>query len=232
VQWQPPLTSFVRGTSRQSRFSATRYLPVLCSQYVVFTPGCCSVREYSVESQGRPGVASSHVSLRQGVVGAGDSVGGPVRVWSVPSSHEDNRLSWPDRQAVRCASDNTELELNRCDRSDLAGRYPWDYNSCIGLTVYAAKVSKPMLDVAGIGVKCRLSRDTGQSCFRQRHSRIRSAPTGVRCFGSRTPRPRMLHFSSFSSVIRGRSRFAAICRSALRAAALSSESDSYLSDHA
>ena len=51
------------------------------------------------------------------------SVGGPVRVWSVPSSHEVNRLSWPDRQAVRCASDDTELEHNRCDRSTLAGRW-------------------------------------------------------------------------------------------------------------
>jgi hypothetical protein len=77
----------------------------------------------SVESRGRPGVASSHVSLRRGVVGAGDSVGGPVRVWSVPSSHEDNRLSWPDRQAVRCASDDTELEHNSCDRSDLERRW-------------------------------------------------------------------------------------------------------------
>jgi len=42
----------------------------------------------------------------------------PIRLWSVPSSHENDQLSWPDRQTVRCAGDDTELEHNNCDRAD------------------------------------------------------------------------------------------------------------------
>jgi hypothetical protein len=83
------------------------------------TPGCCPVREYPVESRGCPGAASSHVSLRRGVVGAGDCVRRAIRVRSVPSSHEDNRLSWPDRQTVRRASYDSELEHNNCDHTNV-----------------------------------------------------------------------------------------------------------------
>ena len=83
--------------------------------------GCCSVREYSVESWGRPDVASSFVSLRWRVVGAGDRVRRPVRLWNVPAPHEDNRVSRPNRQVVRRASDDTELEHNHCDPANLEG---------------------------------------------------------------------------------------------------------------
>src|SRR5207244_1468545 len=67
------------------------------------------------------GLASSRVSLRCGVVGAGDGFARPVRVWNVPPPHEDNRLSWPDRQAIRRASDDTELEHNSCDPANFEG---------------------------------------------------------------------------------------------------------------
>ena len=79
------------------------------------------VREHPVESGRRPGIASSHVSLRRGMVGEGNGTGRPVRVWNVPSSHEDNRLSRPDRQAVRRTSDDTELEHNNCDPANFEG---------------------------------------------------------------------------------------------------------------
>src|SRR5438876_9325104 len=55
------------------------------------------------------------------VVGAGDGFARPVRVWNVPPPHEDNRLSWPDRQAIRRASDDTELEHNSCDPANFEG---------------------------------------------------------------------------------------------------------------
>lgn len=78
------------------------------------------VRFVSILSKagGCPGVASGHVSLGRGVVGAGDCVRGTVRVRNVPSSHEDNRLSWPDRQTVRRASYDSELEHNNCDHAN------------------------------------------------------------------------------------------------------------------
>jgi Protein of unknown function (DUF1697) len=38
-----------------------------------------------------------HISARRGVVRASNRVEGPIRLWSVPSAHEDHRLSWPDR---------------------------------------------------------------------------------------------------------------------------------------
>ena len=34
------------------------------------------------------------------------------------SPHEDDRLSWPNRQAVRCAGNYTQLEHNSCRRAD------------------------------------------------------------------------------------------------------------------
>jgi hypothetical protein len=42
----------------------------------------------------------------------------PIRLRSVPSSYENDQLSWPDRQTVRCAGDDTELEHNNGDRAD------------------------------------------------------------------------------------------------------------------
>ena len=44
-----------------------------------------------------------------------------IRVRDVPPSDEDDRLSWPDRQTLRCASDDTELEHDNRDRADLEG---------------------------------------------------------------------------------------------------------------
>lgn len=46
----------------------------------------------------------------------------PVCLWRVPSPHEDDRLSGPDRQAVRGVGDNTELEHNNGHRADLKGQ--------------------------------------------------------------------------------------------------------------
>src|ERR1039458_8004304 len=34
-------------------------------------------------------------------------------------SHEDNRLSWPDRQTLRRASSDSELEHNNCDHTNV-----------------------------------------------------------------------------------------------------------------
>ena len=47
--------------------------------------------------------------------------GRTIRIWPVPSSHEDDQLSWPDRQALRCAGHDTELEHDNRDRADLEG---------------------------------------------------------------------------------------------------------------
>src|SRR6266581_3684782 len=57
-------------------------------------------------------------SAKWGVAVASHRVGEPIRLRSVPSSHENDRLSWPDRQTVRRTGDDTELEHNRCDRAD------------------------------------------------------------------------------------------------------------------
>jgi hypothetical protein len=42
-----------------------------------------------------------------------------VRVRNVPSSHEDHRLSWPDRQTVRSAGHDSELEHNNYDHTNV-----------------------------------------------------------------------------------------------------------------
>ena len=62
-----------------------------------YAPDVVWFREYPLESWRHPGIASSQVSVRWRVVGAGDRVERPVRTRNVPSSHEDNRLSRPDR---------------------------------------------------------------------------------------------------------------------------------------
>src|SRR2546430_9898368 len=43
----------------------------------------------------------------------------PIRLRSVPSSHENDRLSGPDRQTGRRAGDDAELEHHGCDRANL-----------------------------------------------------------------------------------------------------------------
>ena len=53
------------------------------------------------------------------MVGAGSGVERPVRVWSVPSSHENDCLPWTDRQALRRACNDTELEHDSGDHPDL-----------------------------------------------------------------------------------------------------------------
>jgi len=55
------------------------------------------------------------------MVGTGDGLKRPIRLWDVPSPYEDDRLSWPDRQALRRAGDDTELEHDSCNRADLEG---------------------------------------------------------------------------------------------------------------
>src|ERR1017187_6768877 len=40
---------------------------------------------------------------------------------NLDSSDEDDWLSWPDRQALRRAGDDPELEHDSCDRADLEG---------------------------------------------------------------------------------------------------------------
>jgi hypothetical protein len=42
----------------------------------------------------------------------------PIRIWSLPSSHEDNPLSRGDRQIVRCFGDDTQLEHDSFGRED------------------------------------------------------------------------------------------------------------------
>src|SRR5207245_9929442 len=77
--------------------------------------------EHPVESRPRPGFHSSHASAKWGVAFASYRVEKPIRLRGVPSSHENDRLSWPGRQTVRRASDDTDLEHNSCDRADLEG---------------------------------------------------------------------------------------------------------------
>jgi hypothetical protein len=74
------------------------------------TPGYRSIREHPFESQPPPGFHSMHTSAVRGVVCANYRVEKPIRLRSVSSPHENDRLSWPNRQIVRRASDDTELE--------------------------------------------------------------------------------------------------------------------------
>ena len=84
----------------------------------VVTPGYGSIREHPVESRPRPGFHSMHTSALRGVVRASYCVEKPIRLRSVSSPHENQRLSWPDRQTVRCAGDDTELEHHNRHRAD------------------------------------------------------------------------------------------------------------------
>ena len=61
------------------------------------------------------------LSLRWPVVGAGDGVRRPVRVWHVQAPHEDHRLPRTDRQTLRRACHDTELEHDRCHPANLEG---------------------------------------------------------------------------------------------------------------
>src|SRR3989441_168852 len=76
------------------------------------------MREHPDESRPGPGFHSSHPSATWGVVVATYRVEKPIRLRSVPSSHENDRLSWQDRQTVRRTGDDTELEHNSRDRAD------------------------------------------------------------------------------------------------------------------
>src|SRR5262249_13970095 len=81
--------------------------------------GCGSVRKHPPESHWRSGIAPCYISLRRTVVGKGDGVTRTIRVWHVPPPHEDNRVSWPHREIVRCACDDTELEHHHGNRTYL-----------------------------------------------------------------------------------------------------------------
>ena len=85
------------------------------------TAGYCPVRQYPVESRRCPGVASSRVSLRREWLVRVIASEGPVRLRRIPPSHENNRLSWPDRQALRRARYDSELEHNRCGPTNVEG---------------------------------------------------------------------------------------------------------------
>ena len=88
----------------------------------VVTPPYCSICEHPVESRPRPGFYSMHTSAMRGVVRASYRLEKPIRLWSVSSPHENHRLSWPDRQTVRCAGDDTELEHHNGHRADFERR--------------------------------------------------------------------------------------------------------------
>src|SRR4029077_20423952 len=81
----------------------------------------CSFREHPLEGGRRPRIATSFVSLRWPVVGAGDGVRRPVRVWHVPAPNEDHRLPRPDRQTLRPSRHDTDLEHDRCYPANLEG---------------------------------------------------------------------------------------------------------------
>src|SRR6185437_5429220 len=85
---------------------------------------CRSIREHPIEGRRFSGAPSSGVSIMRRMVGAGSGFGRTIRVWDVPPSHEDDRLSWSDRWAVRCGCDNTELEHDH--------RYPPDFERPAG----------------------------------------------------------------------------------------------------
>jgi hypothetical protein len=79
------------------------------------------------------------------VVRASNRVEKAIRLRSVPSPHENDRLSWPDREFVRCAGDHTQLEHNPRGCSDFesaGGRYNrpsrgGTVNSCVLLRAVA-----------------------------------------------------------------------------------------------
>src|SRR5258708_3993884 len=54
------------------------------------TPGYRSIREHPVESRRPPGFPASHISARRAVVRPSYHVEKPIRLWSVPSPHEDD----------------------------------------------------------------------------------------------------------------------------------------------
>ncbi len=57
----------------------------------------------------------------RGLVGPRDGVERPIRVWGLPSSPEDDHLSWADRQALRRTGNDAELEHNHGDIADFEG---------------------------------------------------------------------------------------------------------------
>src|SRR4030081_357166 len=80
------------------------------------------MREHPVEGRPRPGFHSMRTSATRGVVRASYRVEKAIRLGSVPSPHENDRLSWADRQIVRCAGDDTELEHHNRHRADFERR--------------------------------------------------------------------------------------------------------------
>ena len=88
------------------------------------------------------------------VVGAGDGFARPVRVWNVPSPHEDNRLSWPDRQAIRRASDDTELEHNSCDPANFEGS---EEHAITGDLAHPCRASMSAIDFSPINEACAMA---------------------------------------------------------------------------
>src|SRR5580700_8703863 len=61
-------------------------------------------------------------SATREVVRASYRVEEAIRLRSVPSPPENDRLSWADRQTVRCAGDDTELEHHNRHRADFERR--------------------------------------------------------------------------------------------------------------
>jgi hypothetical protein len=56
----------------------------------------CSICEHPVESRRPPRSPPSHIPARGGVARASHGLEGAIRLWRVPSPHENHRLSWPD----------------------------------------------------------------------------------------------------------------------------------------
>ena len=55
------------------------------------------------------------------MAGATDRVEESIRIRRIPSSHEDDHLSWQDRRTVRRTGDHTELEHDSFNTADFAG---------------------------------------------------------------------------------------------------------------
>lgn len=66
-----------------------------------------------------------------------------IRFRNVPSPHEDNWLSWPNRQSIRRTRNDAELEDNNDHRADLEarGQENQTQKAAIGIRMLNARAS-------------------------------------------------------------------------------------------
>src|SRR5262245_59250448 len=80
--------------------------------------GCCSICEHPVEGWTPQSFPSGCFFRKWDVAGTNHWLEESARVRSLPPAHENNCLSRPDRQTLRGAGDNTQLEHNTLGVAD------------------------------------------------------------------------------------------------------------------